>query len=78
MFLYLAIAFTFLVKSSPVYFLSILAATVLAATAPVPWFFIIGGIITAVLAGLVIYAIVKAAKKRKEMNKKENSVYDGR
>lgn len=68
MFLYLLLASIFLVKSS----------TVLAATAPVPWFFTIGGIITVVLAGLVIYAIVKAAKKRKEMSEKENSIYDGR
>jgi len=53
-------------------------ASLFLATAPVPWFFIIAGIITLILAGLVIYAIVKAARKRKEMKEKEESVYEGR
>lgn len=45
------------------------------AATPVPWFFIIAGIITVILAGLVIWAIVRAAKRRKE---NEKSVHDGR
>jgi len=56
---------------------TLLFASLFLATAPVPWFFIIVGIITLVLAGVVIYAIVKAARKRKEMKEKEESVYDG-
>jgi Ca2+/Na+ antiporter len=57
---------------------SLIFASLFLATAPIPWFFIIVGIITLVLAGVVIYAIVKAARKRKEMKEKDESVYEGR